>query len=74
MEWAASKKLNEQTVKRLTKEDFNDFDALREATEAQIDSLKITTGQKALLTGAIKELKSFRSTGTVMFLFIIILE
>ena len=70
LEWASSKKLNEQTVKRLTKDDFNDFDALRVATEDQINSLKITVGQKALLSSAVEELKTFESTGMCYYAFV----
>ena len=67
-EWATSKKLNEQTVRRLTRDDFNDFDALRVATEEQINALKLTGGQKALLSSAVDELKTFVSTGMVVFI------
>ena len=45
------------------KEDWNDFNALRVASNSQLESLKITGGQRALLISAVDELKSFDNTG-----------
>ena len=63
LKWATSKKLNKDTVKKLVNEDWDDFDALRVAAKSQLESLKISEGQRALLFSAVDELKSFDSTG-----------
>ena len=64
-EWAKKVGLNTKTVEYLGKHDLCDLQALKVLSSGAADQLKLTIGQFALLSDALKNLQSVPNTASV---------
>ena len=55
--WAKSMGLNDKTLQALTREDLNDYDALRAVCEKDLNDLQLTMGMRVMLKKAVAECK-----------------